>query len=125
MVVVVAGLGVWPSSYTVGSEASSLHLRAKSQGIGWLTSGFGAGLFGFVLPYIFNPDQGNLKAKTGFIFAGLCAVASAISFFYVPEMKGRTASEIDRMFDDRLPARQFREWTIHDGASSRELMRNS
>ncbi|EQL01872.1 alpha glucoside transporter [Ophiocordyceps sinensis CO18] len=41
LVVVVAGLGVWPASYTVGSETSSLHLRARSQGVGWLTSGGG------------------------------------------------------------------------------------
>ncbi|PHH90894.1 hypothetical protein CDD83_2313 [Cordyceps sp. RAO-2017] len=114
MVVVIAGLGVWPASYAIGSETSSLHLRAKSQGIGWLVSGLGAGFFGFVLPYVFNPDQGNLKAKTGFIYAGLCAIALVVSFFYVPEMKGRTALEIDRMFEQRLPARKFRAWSRHD-----------
>ncbi|KAM4062695.1 major facilitator superfamily protein [Hirsutella rhossiliensis] len=124
LVVVVAGLGVWPSSYAVGSETSSLHLRAMSQGVGWLTSGFGAGLFGFVLPYIFNPDKGNLKAKTGFVFAGLCAIAFVISFFCVPDMKGRTASEIDRMFEFRLPTRQFRKWTNHDDASTRGMIRD-
>jgi len=37
LVTMVAGLSVWPASYAVGAEASSLHLRAKAQGVGWLT----------------------------------------------------------------------------------------
>lgn len=34
IVIVPAGLGIWPCSYAIGSEASSLHLRARAQGIG-------------------------------------------------------------------------------------------
>ncbi|KAK1461929.1 hypothetical protein CCUS01_01519 [Colletotrichum cuscutae] len=110
-VVIVAGLGVWPASHVVGAETSALHLRSKAQAIGWFTAGANNSIFGFVLPYIFNPDKGNLKAKTGFVFAGLCALGLVIAFFLVPEMKGRTPAEIDRMFELRLPARQFRHWT--------------
>lgn len=110
-VVVVAGLGVWPASHVVGAETSALHLRSKAQGVGWFTAGANNSIFGFVLPYIFNPDKGNLKAKTGFVFAGLCAFGFVVSFFCMPEMKGRTPAEIDRMFESRLPARQFRHWT--------------
>ncbi|KAK1994786.1 MFS general substrate transporter [Colletotrichum falcatum] len=111
VVVVVAGLGVWPASHAVGAETSALHLRSKAQGIGWFTAGANNAVFGFVLPYMFNPDKGNLKAKTGFVFAGLCALGLVVSFFLVPEMKGRTPAEIDRMFELGLPARQFRHWT--------------
>ncbi|KAK6212140.1 hypothetical protein QIS74_10094 [Colletotrichum tabaci] len=110
-VVIVAGLGVWPASHVVSAETSALHLRSKGQGIGWFTAGANNAVFGFVLPYLFNPDKGNLKAKTGFVFAGLCALGLVVSYFFVPEMKGRTSAEIDRMFEARLPARQFRHWT--------------
>ena len=84
-----------------------LHLRAKSQGIGWFTTGAAAGIMGFVLPYIFNPDQGNLKAKTGFVYGGFSAAAVVISWFVIPEMKGRSFVEIDRMFEERVAAREF------------------
>ncbi|KAH0428445.1 maltose permease [Colletotrichum camelliae] len=122
VVVIVAGLGVWPASHVVGAETSALHLRSKAQGIGWFTAGANNSIFGFVLPYIFNPDKGNLKAKTGFVYAGLCALGLVISFLCIPEMKGRTPAEIDRMFESRLPARQFRHWTnstaaMDDGVS--------
>lgn len=109
-IVVACSLGVWPCSHVVSAETSALHLRAKAQGIGWFTAGGGHAIFGFVLPYIFNPDQGNLRAKIGFVFAGLCAVGVAVTFSQVPEMKGRTAAEIDRMFELKLPARAFADW---------------
>ncbi|KAF6788184.1 maltose permease (alpha glucoside transporter) [Colletotrichum sojae] len=114
-VVIVAGLGVWPASHVVGAETSALHLRSKAQGIGWFTAGANNSIFGFVLPYLFNPDKGNLKAKTGFVYAGICAMALVISYLCIPEMKGRTPAEIDRMFESRLPARQFRHWTNTEG----------
>jgi MFS family permease len=115
LVVIVCGVGVWPASYVVSAETSSLHLRGKAQGIGWFGSGASTAFFGFVLPYIFNPDQGNLRAKTGWVFAGLCAVAAVVSFFVIPEMKGRTPAEIDEMFELRLPTREFRRWNASEG----------
>lgn len=41
IVVFAAGVGVWPASYAVASEASALRLRSKTQGIGWLSYGLG------------------------------------------------------------------------------------
>jgi len=111
LVIVFCGLGAWPSSHIVCAETSALHLRAKAQGVAWFTAGAANALFGFVLPYIFNPDQGNLRAKTGFVFAGLCILGVVTTFFTVPEMKGRTPAEIDRMFELGLSARKFHTWT--------------
>lgn len=115
LVTASSGLTVWPASYAVGSEVSTLHLRAKAQGAGWLfSSAFSAG-FGLGLPYIYNPDAGNLRAMVGYIFAAFCFFSLIITWFYVPEMKGRTPSEIDRMFDLKLRTREFKHWRA-DGA---------
>lgn len=110
LAVMSAGLTVWPVSYAIGAETSALHLRAKTQALGWFVSHAISAIFGFILPYIYNPDQGNWKAKVGFFFGGLCAISFAVSFFHVPEMKGRTHAEIDHMFDIQLPARAFKKW---------------
>ena len=109
-VIVIAGLSVWPASYCVSSEASALHLRAKAQGLGWLFSSAGSAFFGFVLPWIYNPDKGDAKEKTAFVYGGFCALAFVLAYFQVPEMKGRMPAEIDQMFDLKLPARKFRSW---------------
>lgn len=114
MVTAIAGLTVWPASYAIGSEVSALNMRAKAQGLGWLFSNAVSAAFGLALPYIYNPDAGNLRGKIGFIFAALCAIGSLITYLSVPEMKGRTPSEIDRMFELGLAARDFSMWTFNE-----------
>ncbi|KAF7596905.1 hypothetical protein BBP40_011950 [Aspergillus hancockii] len=112
------GLTAWPASYAVGAEASALRLRAKSQGLGWVMNGLSNGVFGLVLPYIFNPDKGALRAKTGFIYAGFGLLAMAATWYIVPEMKNRSVNEIDQMFELHLPARGFKNWTPDDEAAT-------
>lgn len=52
--------------------------------------------------------RGNLGAKIYLMFAGCMLVHFLIAFFAFPELKGRTAAEIDEMFEARLPARKFK-----------------
>lgn len=110
IVIMVCGLGIWPASHVVAAETSSLQLRAKSQGIGWFVSGIASGVFSIILPYIYNADKGNLKAKTGFVMAGFAAAGMVATWLSVPEMKGRSPMEIDRMFVLKLPTRSFKLW---------------
>ncbi|OKP05948.1 Maltose permease MAL61 [Penicillium subrubescens] len=110
IVTMVCGLGIWPASHVVAAETSSLQLRAKSQGIGWFVSGIASGVFSIILPYIYNADKGNLRAKTGFVMAGFAAVGMVATWLTVPEMKGRSPMEIDRMFALKLPTRSFKQW---------------
>ena len=110
LTIIVCGVGVWPVSFAIGAETSSLQLRAKTQGIGWFVSAFTSAVAGIVLPYVFNPDEGNLRGKTGFTYAASCLLELAVSWWLIPEMKGRSVAEIDRMFELGLKAREFRGW---------------
>ncbi|KAH8422372.1 uncharacterized protein LDX57_000128 [Aspergillus melleus] len=110
LVIMICGLSTWPASYVVAAEASALCLRAKTQGLGWLVNGLSNGIFGLVLPYIFNPDEGALRAKTGFVYTGFCILALAGTWLFVPEMKDRRPMEIDRMFEMGLSTRKFKGW---------------
>jgi uncharacterized membrane protein YedE/YeeE len=73
-------------------------------------SGIASGVFSIILPYIYNADKGNLRAKTGFVMAGFAAVGMVATWLAVPEMKGRSPMEIDRMFALKLPTRSFEQW---------------
>ncbi|RDH33286.1 hypothetical protein BDQ94DRAFT_170451 [Aspergillus welwitschiae] len=68
-------------------------------------------VFNLILPYIFNPDEGALHGKTGFVCVGFSAIALVGTWLYLSEMKDRTPSEIDEMFEAAVPARQFRKWS--------------
>lgn len=110
VVIVVCGLGCWPASYAITGEASTLSLRAKTQGIAVLVHNLFNIIFNLILPYIYNPDSGDLRAKTGFVYAGFTFVALAGSWFIIPEMKGRSVDDLDRMFEMEISTRQFRKW---------------
>ncbi|KAJ4301801.1 hypothetical protein N0V90_003895 [Kalmusia sp. IMI 367209] len=110
LIITVCGLGVWPTSYAIMSEASALRLRAPSQAIGGIAAYIAAIFTNFVLPYLYNPDAADLKAKTGFVFTGCCVVAAVATWIVVPEMKGRSVGEIDRLFEEGVRARGSGKW---------------
>jgi hypothetical protein len=110
VVTFTVAIGVWPASYVIGGEASSLRLRARSQGIGWAMGGLANFVFSTVTPFIYNADSGNLRSKIGFVWAPLCVITFVGVWYLVPEMLGRTPLQLDLMFEEKVPARLFREW---------------
>ncbi|KAF2451167.1 MFS general substrate transporter [Karstenula rhodostoma CBS 690.94] len=110
LVIIVCGLGVWPTSYAIMSEVSALRLRAPSQAIGGIAAYISSIFTNFVLPYLYNPDAADLKAKTGFVFMGCCVLAAGATWLVVPEMKGRSVGDVDRMFQEGVGARESRKW---------------
>jgi hypothetical protein len=99
-------------AFAILSEASSTSLRASTMSLATATQAVMGIAMNFAIPYMVNPDEANLKGKVGFIFGGLALIATAWSFFYVPELKGRTFEEIDRMFALRVPIRKMKLYAL-------------
>lgn len=64
------------------------------------------------IPYMINPDQGNMRGKIGFFYGGLSALCLIWSFLRVPETKNRTYEELDIMFSRGVQTRQFRDYRL-------------
>ncbi|OAQ62967.1 maltose permease [Pochonia chlamydosporia 170] len=99
-------------AFAILGEASSTSLRAPTIALATATQAVMGIIFNFAIPYMINPDEGNLRGKVGFIFGGLAAIATVWSFFYVPELKGRTFDEIDRMFQAKVPPRKMGSYVL-------------
>lgn len=110
LVVITTGVGAWPASFAVKVETSALRLRAKTQGIGELFQNIASIVFNLVLPYMYNPDAGYLRGKMGFIYGGFCLFTAVMTWWIVPEMKGRSVLDIDHMFSLGLKAKEFKKW---------------
>lgn len=67
-------------------------------------------MWAFVIPYLFNPDQANLGAKTAFIFGGLGIFCTIYLYFCHPEVAGRSYEELDEMFVKKVSARNFKTY---------------
>ncbi|KAL2838532.1 general substrate transporter [Aspergillus pseudoustus] len=90
------------------AEIATPRLRTKTAALGILVQNAIVCVLAFVIPYLFNPDKGNLGGKTGFIFGFLALVSTVYLFLYHPETAGRSYREIDEMFITRVNAREFK-----------------
>jgi hypothetical protein len=97
-------------------ETSSPALRAKTTGLVTATQGIFGIIMNFTLPSMINPNERNMKGKVGFVFGGLALVASVGSYFYCPELKGRTFNEINRLFEAKVPPREMGGYVFNDAA---------
>lgn len=111
-VIVVCGLGYWPAGYAIMGEASSLQLRALTQGVGGVAAQGSSISIAVILPQLFGRDKAALGAKTGFVFCGLSAIGVLMTWLWIPEMKGRSIQELDYMFKMKLPTREFKKKKI-------------
>ncbi|KAE8416035.1 general substrate transporter [Aspergillus pseudocaelatus] len=99
-------------AFVLLGEVSSLQLRAKTTALATATQAVWSIVMNFVVPYMVNPDSGNLKGKVGFIFGGMSLATTLVCFFYIPELKGKTYEEIDVLFRSRVPPRKMGTYEV-------------
>lgn len=61
-----------------------------------------------------DPDKGNLKQRVFFVWGTLCAVCLVYAYMLVPETKGLTLEQVDRMLEDTNP-RTSNKWKPDTG----------
>jgi sugar porter (SP) family MFS transporter len=105
-------------AFAVLGETSSSALRAPTMALATATQSVMGVAMNFAIPYMINPDEGNLRGKVGFVFGGLGLIGTIWSFFFVPELKGRTFREIDIMFSEKVPPRRMGSYRIADSETA-------
>lgn len=98
------------TAYTCLTEIATSRLRVKTIAIGLAVANSISVMWNFVLPYMFNPDKANLGGKVGFVFGGLCFPCIALIWLFQPETMHRSYEELDEMFMNGIPARQFKTY---------------
>ena len=104
----VAAAGLSPLTWLNAAELPTSRLRNVTNGFALLSISLCSLTVSYVIPYLTDADAGNLGAKTYLIFAFFMAGGLVVTYFYFPEVKGRTPAELDEMFGARLPARNFK-----------------
>ncbi|KAK4949970.1 hypothetical protein LTR10_011812 [Elasticomyces elasticus] len=110
-------LGWGPTVWVVTSEISTgknrNKLMALSTGTNWLFNW----LVSFTFPYLFDTTAANLGPKIGFLYGSLTLAATAWVYWFLPETAGRTLEEIHYMFEQGVPAREFKSTVIEQPTS--------
>ncbi|KAF4976648.1 hypothetical protein FZEAL_6710 [Fusarium zealandicum] len=104
--------GVSSAVPVITSEISCVRLRSKSAGIGLGAQSVAFWIFSFFTPYLYNTDEANWGGKIGFFFAGLSAFAYVVTWWVVPETKGRNFIDLDFLFAEKVKARAFSKTAV-------------
>lgn len=56
-----------------------------------------------ITPYMVGTDRGNLRSSVFFVWGGLCTAAFVYAWFLVPETKGLSLEQIDKMMEESTP----------------------
>ncbi|KAL4805921.1 general substrate transporter [Aspergillus unguis] len=97
-------------SYSIASEMSVGRNRDKitscAMGVFFVT----VWLMVFTSPYMYY--DGGLGPMIGFVYGGTTLFLLAYSWFCVGETNGRTNDEIERLFKDKVPVREWATYVI-------------
>ncbi|KAL2784243.1 hypothetical protein BJX66DRAFT_344214 [Aspergillus keveii] len=95
------------SSYIVVSKAAALHVKEKTNLLACVISVPTTFETSFTFPYLINAEYANLGGKVGYVYESINIVMVALTYFIIPELKGRTLEEVDQLFASGAPLRKF------------------
>ncbi|KAH0829568.1 hypothetical protein AYO21_07583 [Fonsecaea monophora] len=92
-----------PGAWIVIGEIFPLPIRSRGVGLSTASNWLWNTIIAVITPYMVNEDRGNLKSSVFFIWGGLCTCAFVYAFFLVPETKGLTLEQVDKMMEESTP----------------------
>ncbi|KAL4981678.1 general substrate transporter [Aspergillus falconensis] len=89
-------------------EISAQRLRPYTAGFAAASTCVVGVVLGVLLPYMVNANQWNWGLKTCWFFVGLGLPFTVAMWFLIPETAGRSAAELDELFE-----RKVKPWRFH------------
>ncbi|RDW74636.1 putative MFS alpha-glucoside transporter [Aspergillus mulundensis] len=89
-------------------EISSQRLRPYTAGFGAASTCVIGVIMNVLVPYMTNANEWNWELKTGWFYAGVGAPFALGMWFLIPETTGRSAAELDELFERRI-----KPWRFH------------
>ncbi|CAN9198159.1 unnamed protein product [Alternaria alternata] len=104
---------IWgPGAWVLIGEIFPLPIRAKGVALSTASNWFWNFVIGFITPYMVDETYGNMKAKVFFVWGATCTVCVLFAYFLVPETKGLSLEQVDRMLEETTP-RMSKKWIPH------------
>ncbi|KAL2007601.1 hypothetical protein VTN00DRAFT_9039 [Thermoascus crustaceus] len=101
-----------PGAWVVIGEIFPLPIRSRGVGLSTASNWLWNCIIAVITPYMVGQDQGNLGPRVFFIWGSLCACAFVYAYFLIPETKGLTLEQVDKMMEETTP-RTSAKWTPH------------
>lgn len=101
-----------PGAWVVIGEIFPLPIRSRGVGLSTSSNWLWNCIITVITPYLVGEDQGNLKAKVFFLWGALCTACFVYAYLLVPETKGLSLEQVDKMLEETTPRNSSR-WVPH------------
>ena len=90
-----------PGAWIVIGEIFPLPIRSRGVALSTASNWLWNTIIAVITPYM--TDKGNMKSSVFFVWGALCTAAFVYSYFLVPETKGLTLEQVDKMMEETTP----------------------
>jgi sugar porter (SP) family MFS transporter len=100
-----------PAAWVVIGEIFPLTIRSRGVGLSTASNWFWNCIIGVITPYLVADQKHSAKLGSNvfFMWGGLCCISFLFAYFFVPETKGLTLEQVDKMLEETTP-RTSRGW---------------
>jgi sugar porter (SP) family MFS transporter len=92
-----------PGAWIVIGEIFPLPVRSRGVALSTASNWLWNTIIAVITPYMVGVDKGNLRSSVFFIWGGLCTAAFIYAFFLIPETKGLSLEQVDKMMEESSP----------------------
>jgi sugar porter (SP) family MFS transporter len=92
-----------PGAWIVIGEIFPLPIRSRGVGLSTASNWLWNTIIAVITPYMVGETRGNMKSSVFFVWGGLCTCAFVYTYFLVPETKGLSLEQVDKMMDETTP----------------------
>ncbi|KAM0323696.1 hypothetical protein ACHAQA_008633 [Verticillium albo-atrum] len=101
-----------PGAWILIGEIFPLPIRSRGVALSTASNWLWNTVIALITPYMVGADYGDMKSSVFFVWGSLCTAAFVYSYFFVPETKGLSLEQVDRMMEETTP-RTSAKWTPH------------
>jgi MFS family permease len=106
-----------PAAWIVIGEIFPLPIRSRGVGLSTASNWLWNTIIAVITPYMVGAKYGNLKSSVFFVWGTLCTCALIYAYFLIPETKGLTLEQVDKMMEETTP-RTSAKWKPHQTFAS-------
>jgi len=112
-----------PGAWVLIGEIFPLPIRSRGVALSTASNWLWNTIIAVITPYMVGEDRGNLRSSVFFVWGGLCTGAFIYAYFFIPETKGLTLEQVDRMMEETTP-RTSSKWKPYGTYAERNAGNN-
>jgi sugar porter (SP) family MFS transporter len=92
-----------PGAWVLIGEIFPLPIRSRGVALSTASNWLWNTIIAVITPYMTGTNRGNMKSSVFFVWGGLCTCAFVYTYFLVPETKGLSLEQVDKMLEETTP----------------------